>query len=64
MTENDVLRQLRTFVREHPTQDAAARALGISPQHLSDTLKRKRAIGPAVLRALGLRKVELFEKVA
>jgi transcriptional regulator with XRE-family HTH domain len=39
----------------------AAKALGISPQYLSDIITRRRRPGPSVLRAIGIRRVDRYE---
>jgi transcriptional regulator with XRE-family HTH domain len=39
----------------------AAKALGISPQYLSDIITRRRRPGPSVLRALRIRRVDRYE---
>lgn len=42
------------------TQAALAEELGVSEAHLSDLLTGRRAIGPTVLKALGLERVVVF----
>ena len=63
MTEGDVLMHLAHLVAGHPTQSAAARELGVSPQYLVDCLKGRRQMGSKILRALQLRKVVSYERV-
>jgi plasmid maintenance system antidote protein VapI len=44
------------------TQTALAEELGISVGHLNDILMGRRAIGPQVLKALGLERVVSYRK--
>lgn len=55
---------LRGFVRQHPTQKAAAKALGISPPYLHDLLHKRRAISTRLLGKLGLRSVPVHIETA
>jgi len=57
--EVDPLPILRQKVEEYPTHTAAAKALGISKQYLSNILRRRCDIGPRVLRKLGLKRAIL-----
>lgn len=51
-----VLRRLREYVRACGNGAAAARAIGISPQYLSDILSKRRDPSERVCRRLGLRR--------
>ena len=48
----EIQENLNSFIRQHPTQRAAAAALGISEQHLSNIQNDRRGFTP-VLTALG-----------
>ena len=52
----DALKQLRIFVRQHPTQKAAAAALKISSPYLTDLLYGRRHINDGMLAKLGLKR--------
>lgn len=56
MTKQAVLDKLRGKLKPYGQQKEAASALGVSPQYLSDVLSGKRDPGPAILKALGLRR--------
>lgn len=57
MTQADVIEILQELVRKRGTQVAAAKHLGISPQHFGDLLRGHRTPGNAILEKLGLVKV-------
>ena len=63
MTEKEVRVRLRAEVKQFPTQRAAAQKLRITQSYLNDILHGRRRIGPKVLRALGLVKIESSERV-
>ena len=46
------------------TQAALASELGISVTHLCDILNGRRAVGPIVLKALGLERVVTFRPIS
>lgn len=52
--EKAALAKLREYVKAAGAQDAAARALRISPQYLNDVLMKRRAMSERVCRGLGL----------
>ena len=56
MTREQIVEQLRKLCIQHKSQKAVATFLGISDPYLSDILAGKRAPGPKVLKALGLRR--------
>ena len=56
MSNTAVLTAIRRVVREEGTQRNAACYLGVSEAWLSMVLRRKKAPGPKILRALGYRK--------
>lgn len=60
-TETEVLRRLKKQVAKAPDQRTAAKTLGLTPQTLSDALT-KGNLWPRVLRALGLKRVTLYEE--
>ena len=49
-------KRLQAEIRKAGNQKLAARALGISPQYLTDLLKGRRAGGDNLLISLGLRR--------
>ena len=57
MTKTDVLRELRRRARRAGSQAKAAKALGVTPAAFSQALRGGREPGPALLRALGLKRV-------
>lgn len=57
MRQADPLEALKSFVETHPTQKAAATALGINESYLSDLLKARRKFSERMLEALGLKQV-------
>lgn len=61
LTEEQLQAELREQLRLAGSQLALAEELGISPQYLNDILHRGRALGPKVLRALGYRRVTVYE---
>jgi hypothetical protein len=56
IAETEILRNLERRIQEIGTLTAAAGILKVSPQLLSAVLSRKRGIGPALLRSLGIRR--------
>jgi DNA-binding transcriptional regulator YdaS (Cro superfamily) len=54
--EIDPKARLRAYVGQHPTQAAAAKALGLSAAYLSDMLAGRREASARVLAMLGLRR--------
>jgi hypothetical protein len=60
--QEELLILLKSAVERFVSQKAAADAWGISPAYLSDVLQRKRAPGNAILKALGYRKILMYEK--
>lgn len=54
--EIEPLEALRAFVAKHPTQQAAAEALGVSPVYVSDLLNERRDFSDNMLAKLGLRR--------
>src|SRR5262249_37260781 len=57
----DVINLLAAACEECGSQKAFADTHNISAQYVSDVMKRKREPGDAILRALGLRKVAMYE---
>lgn len=53
LSADDLLRLLQHFVADAGSASAAAKALGISAQYLSDVLHRRRAPGVKIVNALG-----------
>ena len=56
-----VVDRILKYVGAFESRAQAAKALGISPQYLSDILNHRRRPGPSVLRALGLRRIDRYE---
>ena len=54
---------LRSAVHAAGDQKAFADLHGISPQYVSDVLNARKDPGPAILRALGLRKITAYERI-
>jgi DNA-binding transcriptional regulator YdaS (Cro superfamily) len=57
MSEDDVIRLIRTRVKAAGSQRALTREWGISPAHMSDVLSGRRGPGPKILDRLNLRRV-------
>lgn len=55
---------LKQFVRQYPTQTAAARALKISGVYLSDVLNYRRDFSDNVLDKIGLRRITTIVRKA
>ena len=55
---------LRAFVAQHPTQTAAARALGVGDAYLSDLLHGRRLFSDVMLAKLGLERVIVTRKAS
>lgn len=53
MTKLEVLRKLENAVNKHPTQRAAAKAMGVSAAQLCNALGDNSPIPPNVLKELG-----------
>ncbi|HND49868.1 MAG TPA: helix-turn-helix transcriptional regulator [Anaerolineales bacterium] len=62
ISHEDALNLIRSMVKQHGTQTAAARELGITAVYMSDILAGKSAISDNVARKLGYRRVIVFEK--
>jgi hypothetical protein len=61
LTDRDVLRQLRRLIELDGSLRRAAQELNVSAAYLSAVINKQRDIGPALLKALHLRKVVTFE---
>ncbi len=61
--EYDVLALLNKSCQEAGGVSSFARANGLSPAYVSQALSKIRKPGPAILNALGLKRVVLYEKV-
>lgn len=59
----DVITLLARRCGEAGSQRAFAEAKGVSPQYITDVLRRKREPGQMVLDALGLKKVVTYVEV-
>lgn len=57
------LQKLREFVATHPSQNAAAAELNISPAFLSDVLNGARPLSDRIARQLGYERVVMFKEV-
>lgn len=49
--------KLKALVKQHSSQQAAAEALGITPQYFGDLLRGRRECSEKVLAKLGLRRI-------
>lgn len=56
MTIDGILKILRARIETEGSQMAVARNLGVSPQYLSDVLRRQREPGEKILEPLGLKR--------
>lgn len=54
----------RDFVKNQPTQDEAAKTLGISPQYLGDMLRGRSPLSADVAQRLGWEKCTVFFPVS
>ena len=61
LTEQDVLDMLNQLVRDHRTQTAVAKHLGVSAVYISDILRGRRAPGGKLLKKLGIKRVAYYE---
>jgi len=57
------LEKLQELIKTHGNQSAAADALGIPRQHISDMLNGKRGFSEHVAGLLGFKKRVVFERV-
>lgn len=57
INEAEIYRMLEARIQEVGTLTLAAQLLKVSPQLLSAVLSQKRALGPALLRGLGIKRV-------
>src|SRR5687767_5782214 len=64
LTLTDVIALLAKRCEEAGSQRAFAEANKISAQYVNDVLKQKREPGDAILKALGLQKMESYRMVA
>ena len=62
MDKADMLGLLNAAIRRHGSQAAFARHAGVSDVHISQVANAIREPGPAVLSALGLRKVVTYQR--
>ena len=62
MTRKQVLDQLKAMVVRAGTQQAVANDLHVSAVYLGDVLHGNRPPGKKILRALGLSRVDTYEK--
>ena len=60
MTADDVRAKLRANI--DGSQASSAKAHGVSPAYLSDVLNGRREPGEAILSALGLTRVAVYQK--
>lgn len=64
MLDSDDVRRVVASKLENKTQREVAAELGVSCSYLNDYLHFRRAPGPTMLAALGLRRVEMYERTA
>lgn len=62
MTVDQVVALLRRECAQEGGQAAWAKARGISPAYVNDTLRRRRDPGDAILRGLGLVRVVTYKR--
>jgi len=62
MTIDQVVRLLRRQCEAQGGQAAWAKAHGVSPAYVNDTLQRRRAPGAAILRGMGLVKIVTYKR--
>lgn len=62
MTEEEVREDLRLALQVWKSQRQYAASIGVSEQYIADILKGRRSPGPAVLSALGLKKIVTYER--
>ena len=60
---DDSLSHLKGWVREYPRAKDAAKKLKISPQYLSDILRKKVPVPEHVLRRIGFQRVVTTEPI-
>ena len=63
MTVDDVVRKVALACEQAGGQTAWANRIGVSQVYVNDVLHRRRPPGPAILRALGLDKVESYQPI-
>lgn len=61
MSKPELIQHLRRLVRQHGSQIAVARLLGLRPSYFSDVINKHREPGPKILRALKLKRVVKYE---
>lgn len=61
MSADEVRKMVEARAGEVGTMRALARAWKVSPAYLSDVINGKREPGPAILKALGLRRLMVYE---
>lgn len=61
MTHTQLLKHIEKLIQEAGTQTELARRLNVAHPYLSMVRKRRQAPGPKLLRALGLRRVVVYE---
>lgn len=62
MNEVDPQVELASFLERYPTQNDAAKALGIAAPYLSDLLHGHRGFSDRILKRLGLKRIVVAEK--
>lgn len=60
LTKKEVLQKLQDYVDNFDTQAEASRAMGISPQVMSNMLSDRIPVRPAALEVLGLGRAPLY----
>ena len=63
ISSREVLDRIAARIRVAGSQKAAAAALGISAQYLTDILNGRREPGPKMLKALGLERISSYREV-
>jgi hypothetical protein len=62
-TQEHLLEIIERAVHQPEGQQGAAQRWGVSPAYVCDVRRRRRAIGGKLLKALGYRRVVLYESI-
>jgi DNA-binding transcriptional regulator YdaS (Cro superfamily) len=62
LTVDDVRQKLREVCREAGSENAWAKANGVSQAYVNDTIRGRREPGASILRALGLERVIQYRR--
>jgi DNA-binding transcriptional regulator YdaS (Cro superfamily) len=62
MTRRSIQQHLKQLVHDVGDQKTAATQIGVSPTYLSEVIRGTKPPGPKILKAIGFRRVEAYEK--